>query len=90
MKINEGEYAEAIYAKTHVWYEKDWKHDEPHSHAYFQLNYVEQGYQYFHIENKIYLVPQNHVIWIPANKTHFTTSESRKVNPMVLLFSINV
>ena len=57
MKINEGEYAEAIYAKTHVWYEKDWKHDEPHSHAYFQLNYVEQGYQYFHKFNLFFHIP---------------------------------
>ena len=85
--MEKGEYSNAVNSNTYVWYEKNWKHDEiEHAHEYFQLNYVEQGYQYFHIEQKIYLVPQNHVIWIPANKIHFTTSHSQKVNPMVILF----
>lgn len=82
-----GEYSDHMTTNTYVWYEKNRKNaDEVHSHDYFQLNYVEEGYQYFHIEQKIYLVPQNHVIWIPANKLHRTTSEAKTVNPMLILF----
>ncbi len=87
MKEKIGEYSDHIATNTYVWYEKKWQHDEKeHSHDYFQLNYVEEGYQYFHIEQKIYLVPQNHVIWIPANKKHHTTSDAETVNPMLILF----
>lgn len=87
MKQLIGEYSDNMTTNTYVWYEKNWQHDEKlHSHDYFQLNYVEEGYQYFHIEQKIYLVPQNHVIWIPANKMHRTTSDAKTVNPMLILF----
>ncbi|MDH1883442.1 AraC family transcriptional regulator [Empedobacter sp. GD03797] len=87
MKQIIGEYSDHMKTNTYVWYEKNRKNaDEVHSHDYFQLNYVEEGYQYFHIEQKIYLVPQNHVIWIPANKLHRTTSEAKTVNPMLILF----
>lgn len=87
MKQLVGEYSNSMTTNTYVWYEKNWQHDEDlHSHDYFQLNFVEEGYQYFHIEQKIYLVPQNHVIWIPANKMHRTTSDAKTVNPMLILF----
>lgn len=87
MKQLIGEYSDNLRTNSYVWYEKNWQHDEEvHSHDYFQLNYVEEGYQYFHIEQKIYLVPQNHVIWIPANKKHRTTSDAETVNPMLILF----
>ena len=87
MKQIIGEYSDHMTTNTYVWYEKNRKNaDEVHSHDYFQLNFVEEGYQYFHIEQKIYLVPQNHVIWIPANKLHRTTSEAKTVNPMLILF----
>ncbi|WP_313215204.1 helix-turn-helix domain-containing protein [Soonwooa sp.] len=82
-----GQYIEGLQTESYVWYENDWKHDDNEdSHDFYQLNYVEQGYQYFHIEHKIYLVPQNNVIWIPANKKHRTTSEAKVVNPMLILF----
>jgi AraC-like DNA-binding protein len=56
-------------------------------HARAQLTYVEEGYQYFHIDQKIYLVPKNHVIWIPSGVKHRITSEAKTVNLMLILFS---
>jgi len=84
---SKGLYADGISTDAYVWYEKDWQHDEyEHTHQRYQLTYVEDGYQYFHIEQKIYLVPQNHVIWIPSNKEHQITSEARTVNLMIVLY----
>lgn len=86
-KEDRGQHVEHLEINSYVWYESDWKHDDNEdSHDYYQLNYVEEGYQYFHIEQKIYLVPQNNVIWIPANKKHRTTSDATAVNPMLILF----
>ncbi|ASE61887.1 AraC family transcriptional regulator [Chryseobacterium indologenes] len=82
-----GEFDDEINIDAYVWYEKDWTHDDyDHTHQRYQLTYVEEGYQYFHIENKIYLVPQNHLIWIPSGKKHHTQSEASTVNLMVILF----
>lgn len=50
------------------------------------LLFVEEGYQYFHIDQKIYLVPQYHVIWMPSGKAHKITSEAQTANLMVFLF----
>ncbi|ASW76104.1 AraC family transcriptional regulator [Chryseobacterium piperi] len=87
--IEEGKglYNDAISKDAYVWYEKDWQHDDyEHIHERAQLTYVEEGYQYLHIEQKIYLVPKNHVIWIPSGVKHRTTSEAKTVNLMVILF----
>lgn len=82
-----GEYVDNIAADTYVWYDAQWKHDDmEHQHRSFQLNYITEGYQYFHIDKKIYLVPQNHIIWIPSAKPHKTTTESSSVNLMSVLF----
>ncbi len=49
-----GEFDDEINIDAYVWYEKDWTHDDyDHTHQRYQLTYVEEGYQYFHIENKI-------------------------------------
>lgn len=86
-EIRPGIYADNMRTDAFVWYEKDWKHDgDYHMHQRYQLAYVEDGYQYFHIEQKIYLVPQNHVIWIPTQKDHRTTSDAETVNLMIVLF----
>lgn len=82
-----GIYVDSIAADAYVWYEKGWRHDDyNHTHRRYQLTYVEEGYQYFHIENNIYLVPKNHVIWIPSEKEHRTASEAETVNLMLVLF----
>lgn len=79
---------EGINNNAYIWYEENWQHDAyQHLHNRSQLTYVEQGYQYFYINQKIYLVPQNHVIWIPENLQHRTTSEAEKVNLMVVLYN---
>ncbi|WP_164110223.1 MULTISPECIES: helix-turn-helix domain-containing protein [Sphingobacterium] len=82
-----GQYIDTTSAEAYVWYEENWKHDDyGHTHQRFQLTYVAEGYQYFHIEQKIYLVPQNHAIWIPAGIEHRTSSEAKTVNLMLVLF----
>lgn len=84
---NKGQFVDDISADAYIWYEQDWQHDEyEHTHQRYQLTYVTEGYQYFHIEQKIYLVPQNHVIWIPTNKRHRTTSDATAVHLMVVFF----
>ncbi|CAM3023221.1 AraC family transcriptional regulator [Chryseobacterium flavum] len=83
----ESHFVDTIEKEAYVWCEKDWKHDDhEHVHNRAQLTFVEDGYQYFHIDHKIYLVPQHHVIWIPSGKAHKITSEAKTVNLTVFLF----
>ncbi|QRA42586.1 AraC family transcriptional regulator [Chryseobacterium cucumeris] len=83
----ESHFVDSIKKEAYVWCEKNWKHDDyEHKHSRAQLTFVEEGYQYFHIDQKIYLVPQHHVIWIPSEKAHKITSEAQTVNLMVFLF----
>ena len=79
--------ADHISTDAYVWYEDSWQHEKrPHTHRHYQLTYVEEGYQYFHIDQKIYFVPQNHIILIPSNTLHRTTSDSLSVILKVVLF----
>lgn len=83
----ESQFVDTIEKEAYVWCENNWKHDDyEHIHHRAQLTYVEEGYQYFHIDQKIYIVPQHHVIWIPSGKAHKITSEAQTVNLMVFLF----
>lgn len=83
----ESQFVDTIEKDAYVWLEKNWKHDAyEHVHNRAQLTFVEDGYQYFHIDQKIYLVPQHHVIWVPSEKAHKITSEAKTVNLMVFLF----
>jgi len=83
----QGQYTDYIAKSAYIWHEKDWKHDGyGHRHERAQLTYVEEGYQYFHIGQRIFLVPQNHVIWIPAGIEHQITSEAKTVDLTVVLF----
>lgn len=83
----ESQFVDTIEKEAYVWCEKDWKHDDyEHVHHRAQLTYVEEGYQYFHIDQKIHIVPQHHVIWVPSEKGHKITSEAKTVNLMVFLF----
>lgn len=84
---SQSHFVDTIKKEAYIWCEKDWKHDDyEHVHNRAQLTFVEDGYQYFHIDQKIYLVPQHHVIWIPSKKAHKITSEATTVNLMVFLF----
>lgn len=81
-------YVVGVTSDTYVWCEKDWQYDsKEHAHGHYQLTYVEEGYQYIHIEKKIYLIPQNHVVWVPKGKKHYTTSNAKSVNLMLAFFS---
>lgn len=72
-----------------VWYEQDWQHESDfHTHNKAQLVYVSEGFQHIHVNDSIYLVPQNHVIWIPANQPHMTKSSAATVNIMTLFFQM--
>lgn len=83
----EGKCADSITTDAYVWYEESWQHEQvPHTHMHYQLTYVEEGYQYFHINEKVYFVPQHHVILIPSNILHRTSSDSRLVILKALLF----
>ena len=84
---NQGNYTDNHATDAYFWYEQDWKHDAyTHVHQRYQLTYVEQGYQYFHLGSKTYLVPKNHVIWIPSNQEHRISSEAKTVHLRVALF----
>lgn len=68
-----------------VWFEEDWTHDDVlHSHKKGQLVYVESGFQYITVDEKIYLLPQNHAAWIPPNAVHKTNSHSEKIKLMIM------
>lgn len=80
--------ADHIFTDAYVWFEDSWQHEKlPHTHRHYQLTYVEEGYQYFHIDQKIYIVPQHHIILIPSNTLHRTTSDSLSVILKVVLFT---
>lgn len=73
-----------------VWFEENWVHDDVlHHHQKGQLVYVESGFQYITIEEKIYLLPQNHAIWIPPNAVHKTNSHSEKIKLMIMFADID-
>ncbi|WP_111636423.1 helix-turn-helix domain-containing protein [Pedobacter cryoconitis] len=42
-----------------------------HSHAKGQLTYVEGGIAYIHIQNKTYIIPARHYVWIPGGMEHY-------------------
>lgn len=76
---------EGIQKSTYVWFEENWIHDdELHSHRKGQLIYVEQGFQYLTVAGKMYLLPQNHVAWIPPQ---FDSSQEHLFFNQVQLFS---
>jgi Transcriptional regulator containing an amidase domain and an AraC-type DNA-binding HTH domain len=81
---------ERIQKSTFVWFEENWIHDdELHRHQKGQLIYVEQGFQYLTVEGKMYLLPQNHVAWIPSDALHKTNSHSESIKLMVIFFDVS-
>jgi len=73
-----------------VWFEENWVHDNVlHHHQKGQLVYVESGFQYITIEEKIYLLPQNHAVWIPPHAVHKTNSHSEKIKLMIMFADIS-
>lgn len=73
-----------------VWFEENWVHDDIlHKHHKGQLVYVESGFQYITIGERIYLLPQNHAVWIPPHAIHKTNSHSEKIKLMIMFAEIN-
>ncbi|NIF05190.1 AraC family transcriptional regulator [Chryseobacterium sp. Tr-659] len=74
-----------------VWFEENWVHDNVlHHHRKGQLVYVESGFQYITIEERIYLLPQNHAVWIPPNAVHKTNSHSEKIKLMIMFADVDI
>lgn len=78
-----------IEKEAYVWYEADWVHDtEAHSHQRGQLVYVEKGFQYLHILDRVYLLPQNHAAWIPPHLPHRTTAASPHIHLRTVFYHL--
>ena len=86
-EVAPGQYEDTTTTAAYIWSEENWQHDDYlHSHNRHQLTYVSEGYQYFHIGQRIYLVPQHHAIWIPSKVSHRITSNAETVDLLLLLF----
>lgn len=84
------ELVNSIKKKAFVFHDKSWRHeDEYHYHYKAQLMYVESGYQYLHTENNHFLLPQNHIAWIPSNMPHKTNTSSELISLRTLYFDID-
>ncbi|UKB86228.1 AraC family transcriptional regulator [Chryseobacterium sp. MEBOG06] len=85
MNANDSIEIDELSKPYFVWFEENWIHDDIlHQHQKGQLVYVESGFQYITIEEKIYLLPQNHAVWIPSNTIHKTNSHSEKIKLMIM------
>lgn len=79
-----------VEKKGFSWHAELWKHNnEFHHHKKAQLVYVESGYQYLHVELCQFLLPQNHVAYIPSNMPHKTTHASEHVSLRTLYFDVD-
>lgn len=85
MNANDSIKIDELNKPYFVWFEENWIHDDVfHHHEKGQLVYVESGFQYITIEERIYLLPQNHAAWIPSNVIHKTNSHSEKIKLMIM------
>ncbi|WP_126650759.1 helix-turn-helix domain-containing protein [Chryseobacterium aureum] len=90
MDVTDGIVIDELKKPYFVWFEENWVHDDVlHDHQKGQLVYVESGFQYITIEEKIYLLPQNHAVWIPPNAVHKTNSHSEKIKLMIMFANIS-
>jgi hypothetical protein len=90
MQSNEMVAIDELKKPYFVWFEENWVHDDIlHHHQKGQLVYVESGFQYITIEEKIYLLPQNHAVWIPPLAVHKTNSHSEKIKLMIMFADVS-
>lgn len=90
MNANDSIVIDELKKTYFVWFEENWIHDDVlHQHQKGQLVYVESGFQYITIEEKIYLLPQNHAAWIPPHAIHKTNSHSEKIKLMIMFAEVN-
>ncbi|RXM38995.1 AraC family transcriptional regulator [Chryseobacterium sp. CH21] len=90
MNANDSIKIDELKKPYFVWFEENWVHDDVlHHHQKGQLVYVESGFQYITIEERIYLLPQNHAVWIPPHTVHKTNSHSEKIKLMIMFADID-
>lgn len=69
-----------LHKSSFVWHENHWVFpDAFHAHSKGQLIFVEEGFQYLHTVDQVYLLPQNHAAWIPSNLPHRSASTASNV-----------
>jgi AraC-like DNA-binding protein len=72
--IETKEYLENIDVKpksVYVVHEKLERLLPLHAHSKHQFTYVEGGVAYIHVEDKSYIIPARHYVWIPKGVDHF-------------------
>ncbi|MET3036636.1 AraC family transcriptional regulator [Chryseobacterium sp. NRRL B-14859] len=90
MDVNHNIEIDELTKPYFVWFEENWIHDDIlHQHHKGQLVYVESGFQYITIEERIYLLPQNHAVWIPPDAIHKTNSHSEKIKLMIMFADVD-
>ncbi|MEK6495103.1 AraC family transcriptional regulator [Myroides odoratimimus] len=88
--MSKPQLVDQVGKKGFSWHAEYWKHNnEFHHHKKAQLVYVESGYQYLHVESCQFLLPQNHVAYIPSNVPHKTTHASEHVSLRTLYFDVD-
>lgn len=60
-----------------------------HSHQKNQLTYVEGGIAYIYMENKTYIIPARHYVWIPKGLEHFLKVRNAQTITRNLYFYTN-
>lgn len=72
---------------VYVVHEKLERHLPLHAHTKNQLTYVEGGVAYVHVEDKSYVIPARHYVWIPKGLAHFLTVRNSATATRNLYFS---
>ncbi|AJH16049.1 AraC family transcriptional regulator [Myroides profundi] len=88
--MDTSQLVDQVEKKGFSWHAELWKHNnEFHHHKKAQLVYVESGYQHLHVESCQFLLPQNHVAYIPSNMPHKTTHASEHISLHTLYFDVD-
>lgn len=88
--MSKPQLVDQVGKKGFSWHAELWKHNnEFHHHKKAQLVYVESGYQHLHVESCQFLLPQNHVAYIPSNMPHKTTHASEHISLHTLYFDVD-
>ncbi|MCP1995947.1 AraC family transcriptional regulator [Flavobacterium sp. HSC-61S13] len=78
---------ERLTKKSFVLHQNHWVFpDTFHDHPKGQLIFVEEGFQYLHLEDQVYLLPQNHAAWIPSSLPHKSSSTATNVYLRTLFY----
>lgn len=56
---------------------------EKHVHEQYQIIFTLQGTLHITVEDKIYFVPECHICWIPAGKSHSLSSNNKAISLII-------